>query len=384
LKDLNKSYQQELRIAIILSELRPGGMERVVVYLAKGLSSRGIATMVVCLQNPGELSQELEGTGVHFEALYSLASKDISALWRLRTLLWRFCPSVINVHDYASTPYVVTANWLAYRAPILFTAHGLLYEGFDGLRCRYRFFSRFFTRLTAVSETVADRHKAYLSWSAQVPVIRNGVPAIQRNERFRDAVRAELGIRPDALLFLAVGNPRPEKGFEYLIDATAILRDTQGRERDFVVAIAGKLIDSEYCRMLHHRVEERSVQDRFRFIGFRSDTTALYSAADVFVLSSCSEGLPMVILESMMAGLPVIATRVGGVPDAVGGRGLLVEAVNPEQLAFAMGRILSEEGLADRLGRIGREHALSTYGVDRMVDDYIGCYEALVARRVGA
>ena len=358
-------------------------MERVVVHLAKGLSSRGIATMVVCLQNPGELAQELEGTGVHFEALYSLTSKNISALWRLRTLLWRFCPSVINIHDYASAPYAVPANWLD-RAPILFTAHGLLYEGFDKLRRRYRFFSRFFSRLTAVSETVADRHKAYLSWSGHVSVIRNGVPAIQRNARLRDAVRAELGIRPDVLLFLAVGNPRPEKGFEYLIDATAILRDTEGRERDFVVAIAGKLTDSEYCRMLHRRVEERSVQDRFRFIGFRNDTLALYSAADVFVLSSRSEGLPMVILEAMMAGLPVIATRVGGVPDAVGDRGLLVEVANPEQLAFAMGRILSEEGLADRLGCIGREHALSTYGVERMVDDYIACYDALVARRAGA
>ena len=92
----------------------------------------------------------------------------------------------------------------------------------------------------------------------------------------------------------------------------------------------------------------------------------------------------MVILESMMAGLPVVATRVGGVPDVVRDSGLLVEAANPEQLAFAMGRILSEEGLANRLGRTGKEHALSTYGVDRMVDDYIACYDALVARRAGA
>jgi len=125
-------------------------MERVVVHLARGLSSQGMATMVVCPQNPGELSQELEGTGVHFKALRSLASKDISALWRLRTLLRRFCPSVINVHDYVNTPYAVAANWLLYRAPILFTAYGLLYEGLDGLRRRYRFFSRSFLRLTAV------------------------------------------------------------------------------------------------------------------------------------------------------------------------------------------------------------------------------------------
>jgi len=359
-------------------------MERVVVHLAKGLSSRGIATMVVCLQNLGDLAPELDGSGVQLEALRSLSGKDISALWRLRALLWKFRSSVINVHDYASTTYVVAANWLAYRTPIMFTAHGLLYGGLDGLRRRYRFFSRFFTRLTAVSETVAERHKEYLCWSGQVPVIRNGVPAIQRNTRLRDAVRAELGFGPKTMLFLAVGNPRPEKGFEYLIDATAILRGTNGYKRDFVVAIAGKLTDSEYCRMLHSRVEERRVQNRFRFLGFRSDTTALYSAADVFVLSSRSEGLPMVILESMMAGLPVIATRVGGVPDVVRDRGLLVEAANPEQLAFAMERILSDERLADRLGRTGREHALSIYGVDRMIDDYIACYDAIVARRAGA
>jgi len=275
----------------------------------------------------------------------------------------------------------VAANWLAYNTPILFTAHGLLYEGFNKLRRRYRFFSKFFTLLTAVSETVADRHKVYLNWLSHVSVIRNGVPAIQRNKQLRDAVRAELGIRPDTLFFLAVGNPRPEKGFEYLIDATAILRDTEERKQDFVVAIAGKLTDSEYCRMLHRRIEERSVQDRFRFLGFRDDTTALYSAADVFVLSSRSEGLPMVILESMMTGLPVVATSVGGVPDVVGNNGLLVEAANPKQLAGAMNRMINEDGLADRFGYTGREHVLFTYGVNRMVDDYIACYEAMVNRK---
>jgi glycosyltransferase involved in cell wall biosynthesis len=384
LKDRNKSSQQELHIAIILSELRPGGMERVVVYLAKGLSARGIATMVVCLQNPGELSQELEGTGVHFEALRSLSSKDISALWRLRTLLWRFGPSVINVHDYTSTPYVVSANWLAFWAPIVFTAHGELYEGFDGLRKRYQFFSKSFSHLTAVSNEIFQCHKEYLDWSGSAAIIRNGVPAIQRNAQLRDAVRAELGCRSDDFLFLGVGNPRTEKAFEDLIDATAILLERKRYKRNFLTIIAGKLFDSDYCRMLRRRVEVHSVQDYWRFLGYRNDTTALYSAADAFVLSSRSEGLPLVVLESMMAGLPVIATRVGGVPGAVGDKGLLVDAANPKQLAGAMEQMINEDGLADRLGRTGREHALSTYGVDRMVDNYIACYDALVTRRAGA
>ena len=376
--------RQELRVAIVLSELQPGGMERVVVHLAKGLSSRGIATMVVCLQNPGELAPELDGSGVQLEALRSLAPKDVGAVWRLRTLLRRFSPSVINIHDYTSTPYAVSANWLASRAPIVFTAHGELYEGFDGLRKRHRFFSKSFSHLTAVSNEIFQCHKEYLGWPGSAAIIRNGVPAIRRNAQLRDAVRAELGCMPDDFLFLAVGNPRTEKAFEDLIDATAILRERDRRKRNFLTVVAGKLIDSDYCRMLRCRVEERKIQDCWRFLGYRNDTTALYSAADVFVLSSRSEGLPLVVLESMMAGLPVVATRVGGVPDAVGDNGLLVEPGNPEQIAVAMNRMINEKGLADRLRRTGREHVLSTYGVELMVDNYIACYEALVARKAGA
>jgi glycosyltransferase involved in cell wall biosynthesis len=381
LNDRNKYYQRELRIAIILSELQPGGMERVVVYLAKGLSSRGIATMVVCLQNPGELAPELDGSGVQLEALRSLAPNDLWAVWRLRTLLRRFGPSVINIHDYTSTPYAVSANWLASRAPIVFTAHGELYEGFDGLRKRYRFFSKSFSHLTAVSNEIFQCHKKYLDWSGSAAIIRNGVPAIRRNARLRDAVRTELGCRSDDFLFLGVGNPRTEKAFEDLIDATAILRERKRYKRNFLTIIAGKLIDSDYCRMLSRRVEKRSVQDCWRFLGYRNDTTALYSAADAFVLSSRSEGLPLVVLESMMAGLPVVTTCVGGVPHAVGDYGLLVEPANPKQLAGAMERMINEDGLADRLGCTGREHVFSTYSVDRMVDDYIACYKALVFRR---
>lgn len=383
-KERSEKHVQALSIAIVLSELQPGGMERVVVHLAKGLSSRGIATMVVCLQNPGELAPELDGSGVQLEALRSLAPKDVWAVWRLQMLLRRFDPSVINVHDYTSTPYVVAANWLAFRAPIVFTAHGELYEGFDGLRKRYRFFSKSFSHLTAVSNEIFQCHKEYLDWSGSVAIIRNGVPAILCNAQLRDAVRAELGCRSDDFLFLAVGNPRTEKAFEDLIDATAILRESGRHRRNFLTVVAGKLIDSDYCRMLSCRVEERSVQDYWRFMGYRNDTTALYSAADAFVLSSRSEGLPLVVLESMMAGLPVVATSVGGVPDAVGENGLLVEPANPKQLAGAMERMINEDGLSDRLGRIGREHVLSTYGVNRMVDDYIACYEAMVARRAGA
>ena len=123
----------------------------------------------------------------------------------------------------------------------------------------------------------------------------------------------------------------------------------------FTVAVAGKMVNSEYCRMLIHKIETYGIEKELRFLGFRNDTQALYSAADALVLPSRSEGLPMVVLEAMTAGLPVVATRVGGVPGAVGECGLLVESKNATQLAAAMERILKSRELRKKLGSKARK-----------------------------
>lgn len=378
-----KYYEQKdkIRLAIVLSELRPGGMERVVVHLANGLCLRNIATMVICIENQGELVSELKARGVRLVALGSKRSMDIGAVLRLRRLIKEFSPSIINIHDYSSSPYAVIANQIAGSIPIVFTAHGLLYAGFDKLRNRCRFFSKWFSELTAVSEEVAARHKEFLNWSHPMTIIPNGVPSIERDVNLRNKIRYELGCRATDILFLAVGNPRPEKGFEDLIDAVAILRDEAGRKKGFLAVIAGNLTDDRYCQMLNQRVHDSGVKDYCRFLGFRADTHALYSAADVFVLSSRSEGLPMVILESMMAGLPVIATRVGGVPEAVGENGVLVDPRQPTQLAKAMEFMLTQGGLMEWFGRSGQIHTRKVYDAKRMVDDYIDCYLTVMNRK---
>lgn len=371
-------WSYEPRIALVLSELRPGGMERVVVHLAKGLARRNVAVLVVCLQNPGMLAAELDGSEVELVALNSFSGKDLGAVWRLRGVLARFRPTVVNLHDYTSLPYVVIANLLASRVPLLFTAHGLLYEGFEPVRRRNAFFSRFLSSLSAVSEKVAQRHREYLGWSKSLVTIANGVPSVPHDKSLRQSARQQLGCQPDDMLFLAVGNPRPEKAFEDLIDAVTLLRGQVQQQRAFRVAVAGTLADSDYCRMLVGRVKERQIGDCFTFLGFRRDTAALYCAADAFVLSSRSEGLPMVILEAMMAGLPVVATRVGGVPDAVGEHVLLTDPAQPAQLADAMEKVMLEPTLAEKLATEGQSFVEKTFGVERMVDEYMEWYKKIL------
>lgn len=362
------------RVSLVLSELRPGGMERVVVHLANGLARRNVGVLVICLQDPGMLAMELGNENVELIALKSFSGRDLGAVWRLRTALARFRPSVVHVHDYASLPYAAIANLLATRAPLLFTGHGLLYEGFEGVRRRNAFFARFLSGLSAVSDKVAQRHREYLDWRKPLATIANGVPPAAGEGKLRQATRDQLGCPADRFLFLAVGNPRPEKGFEDLVDAVALLRERKGSAVGFQVAVAGTLADSDYCRMLADRVEEQQVGDCCTFLGFRQDTAALYAAADAFVLSSRSEGLPMVILEAMMAGLPVVATKVGGIPDAVGEHVLLTDPAQPAQLADAMERVMEEPSLAEKFGSDGQRYVEKTFGVERMVDDYLGWY----------
>jgi glycosyltransferase involved in cell wall biosynthesis len=364
-----------IRLALVLSELRPGGMERVVVHLADEMAGRAVPVEVLCLQGPGALAPLLTGKGISVLPLESHAGRDLRALRGLRRELLRARVNIIHLHDYASLPYAALANLYGGRK-MVFTAHGLLYDGFEPLRRRLRFFSRFLDGISAVSEQVAERHREYLGWRGPIDIIPNGVPEAPPDADARRRVRSELGCSDETHLFLAVGNPRPEKGFEDLLEAAALVREKSGA---FLVAIAGSLNESEYCRGLLARLQTLNLTGHCRFLGFRQDTAALYAAADSLVLSSRSEGLPMVILEAMTAGLPVIATRVGGIPDAVGDCARLVDARNPPALAEAMLEIQSRGEMRRTLGAAGKEHAAKHHGIGRMVDQYLAWYERILA-----
>jgi len=369
------------RVALVIDELRAGGGERVVAHLAAGLPELGVRTIVICLRKKGLLAEQLEAAGVAVRSIGSTKGFDVGALLALGRELRRFQPDVINVHDRSSMPYVVLARYLGCPCPVVFTCHGLLYNAASEPKLRYRLALRAAAGIVAVSEEVAERHAAEYGLSASADIIPNGVPHHARSREQRQAVRWELGIPEEVFVFLSVGNARPEKGFEDLLEAAAAL-DTRRPPRPFVCLVAGRMQNAQYCAGLLERQRALNLEQQVRFLGFRSDTPALYSAADAFVLSSRSEGLPLVVLEAMMAGLPVIATRVGGVPDAVpSDGGLLVDAAEPAQLGHAMERLLADSSLCEALGKQGQSHAAAQYGVEQMVARYVQAYERAVSPR---
>lgn len=359
------------RVAIVLSELRAGGMERVVVHLATSLKNRGTTPLVICLQSKGVLACELLQAGVEVVEIGSQKSYDFAAVRRLASCLAKFRPNIINIHDYSSLPYVAVSGLWQPRCPLVFTSHGLLYRGFEGMERRYRLFARRLRVLAAVSPEVCERHCQFLNWQGPTFIVPNGVPMIDRSSDMGDRVRRELNIKDEEFVFLAVGNPRAEKAFEDLIAASIIVRESYP-DQPFSVLIAGTLSDSEYCRNLEQFASQSGLPG-LRLLGFQRDVQRLYSAADSLVVSSRSEGLPMVVLEAMTAGLPIVSTSVGGIPDAVpDGCGLLVDAANPGSLASGMMELLRKPAVERKaMGEAARTHAEKLFSVDAMTSAYI-------------
>lgn len=371
------------RAALVISALRAGGGERVVAHLAKALRELHVHTDVVCLEEEGSLGDDLREQGISPHVLGSTTGWDIKAIARLRKLLKSLRPDVVNVHDRSSLPYLAAASPLG-RWPIVYTAHGLLFNARREPQRRYRLALRWATRAVAVSQEVADRHTEQLRWQGLWDIIPNGVPDAGASPGGRSRVRCELSIPDDAIVFLAMGNVREEKGFEDLLAAADRLVG-MACDQPFVCLIAGNLPDTAYCRGIREQREQLGLAGHVKLLGYRGDGDALRAAANAFVLSSRSEGLPMVVLEAMMAGLPIVATRVGGVPSALeeGHAGLLADPRDPDELAGRMAELLTDADLRARLGSAARERALAEYSVRTMARRYLETYAAAVSVRRG-
>ncbi len=361
------------RVALVLTELRPGGMERVVTHLATTLPEMGVMPVVVCLENPGELAAGLDEAGVEVVALESFRGFDLKAMWRLKKLVRSFGVQVVNVHDSTSLPYAAGARLMGARVPIVFTGHGLLYEGFEKPKLRYRLPAKLVSAVTAVSEPVAERHVPHLGWTGPVDVISNGVPVIERSEDERARIRRELGIDESTTVFLSVGNARPEKGFEDLLDAAATLQ--QNDAGPYCWLVVGKMPETDYCTMLRQKHRQLDLEGVVNFVGFRGDVESFYSATDVLVMPSRSEGLPMVILEAMTAGLPIVATAVGGIPEALDdGAGRVVPPRRPTDLAGALARVMNDTSMRADLGETARRRSAEKDSVQAMTRGYLEVY----------
>jgi glycosyltransferase involved in cell wall biosynthesis len=271
----------------------------------------------------------------------------------------------------------VYGAWASWRLgiPHLITMHGGRYYAH---RLRRRLALR--AAVAASAHTVAvsaplARHLATdLRLSiAKIRTVPNGVPY---QPPARVSLRDELGLTNTDRLLVAVGNLYPVKGHRHLIDAVSLLVD---RYPNLHVAISGR---GDLEKELRTQARDRGLKSSVHLLGLRADVGAILAAADVFVLPSLSEGLPLALLEAMFAGCPIVASDVGEVRTALndGRAGLLVPPGNPEALAAALDRLLRDPQEARRFGDRAGAHARAEYDLARMVDRYVDLYKAALAR----
>jgi glycosyltransferase involved in cell wall biosynthesis len=229
--------------------------------------------------------------------------------------------------------------------------------------------------VAAVSDDLR-RHLGDLKVPAsKCSLIENAIDTAQYlRRRTPAAARAALGLDPARMVVGAVGRLSPEKGFDTLIRAAdRLLRGGA----DFDLLIVGEGPEKPRLQAL---IDELGRASRVRLLGHRSDMIDLFEAMDVFALSSLREGLPNVLLEAMALEVPVVATRVAGVPRLVadGESGLLVEPGDEARLAEALDRLLGDDGLRESLGRAARGVIERRFSFDVRMNKMRAVYDALL------
>jgi glycosyltransferase involved in cell wall biosynthesis len=301
---------------------------------------------------------------------------DVPALARLVRLLRHGRVDVIHAHKFGSNVWAALLGHASGVPVVVAHEHTWSFEGQLGRRLADRHVvARFCDAVIAVSEADRRRMVADVGMAAdRVVLVHNGIAGTAPGDG--EAVARELGLTPGAPVLVQTATLRPQKAVEVMIAATALLR----REHpDVRLLVAG---EGDLARFEALAAAE-GVADAVVMLGTRPDVADLLAAADVGVLSSDFEGMPLAVLEYMAAGLPVVSTNVGGLPEIVseGETGFLVGPRDPAALAERIGRLLANPARAREMGERGRRRQQQLFSRQAMVTGVTGLYERLLAAK---
>ena len=372
-----------------------GGPALHVAYLTAGLEPRGYETTLVAgtlARGEESMAFVAEGLGVPVVTINQLHReisplRDAVAILRLARLIRARRPHILHTHTAKAGAIGRLAAVLAgpARPPIIVhTFHGHVLRGYfgpvraAGFRLLERWLARRATALVAVSPQVRDDLVSLgVAPAESFVIVRLGIALEERvslDSAGRERMRALLGIGPQRFVVGWIGRMTGVKRTDNILLALRGLRD---RGVDACLLMVGDGPDRDQTE---RRAKELGVVRECFFLGYQDDVTGFLAAFDAFVLPSGNEGTPVSAIEALGAGRPVVATRVGGVPDVVrdGVDGYLVEAGDVAGLAEALARLAADPELRDRMGAAGRERVLPRYAVERLIDDVDRLYRSLL------
>jgi glycosyltransferase involved in cell wall biosynthesis len=392
--------EDRIKILRVIARLNMGGPALHVAYLTEGLRKRGYDTTLVAgslARGEDSMAFVADAHGVEVVRIDELGReisplRDLMATIRLAKLIRKERPQILHTHTAkAGTVGRVAARLAGSRKPpiVVHTFHGHVLRGYFGpvrsllFRLLERWLAGGTTALIAVSPQVRDDLVALgVAPRERFVVIRLGIELDERvapEQNGRAESRRYLGIPGDRFAVGWIGRMTAVKRTDDVLVAFKSLRESGV---DAVLCMVG---DGPDRLQLEQRAHELGVARDTVFLGYQEDVAPFYAAFDTLVLPSGNEGTPVTVIEALAAERPVVATRVGGVPDVVrdGEDGFLVEAGATDDLADRLGRLARDPALRARMGRQGRERVLPRYAVDRLVDDVDELYRSLLSAAGG-
>jgi len=371
-----------VKVALVLTQDRAGPVD-LTVALALEIAGRSDGPEVVIV-GPEPVTSAGDASGL-LRPITVQSKLDVGGALRLRRMLAEIGPDVVHAQDRRAG--LMAAGIARGTAPVLGTYHGIpdamvtpdLAPGHDaaGVRPGPRAAAvlaadagllRLLPVTVAPSEFVADfvRRRLYAPRD-RVRVVLNGV-----------AQGAAATPQGPARIFTSVNAFAPRKAMTRLVEAFA----TVARRRSEVrLRLIGDGEERSVCERL---VIEHGLESSVEFLGYRTDVPAQLTEADAFVLPSLAENMPLALLEAMSAGLACVATRVGGVPEALAsGAGLLVPPGDTGALAEAMTRLADEPGLAETLGATALARARASFSIARCADEHVALWGELAGDAAG-
>jgi glycosyltransferase involved in cell wall biosynthesis len=349
-------------IAHVIDSMDVGGAEAVVTALCRLQHEAGHRVSVHCLDRRGVMGDRLESEGI--PVVVHGPGRSLTISWRLYRAFRVLHPDVVHCHNKSATVHAALAARCA-GARLVSTRHGMAAPPYR-LRKELKFWvvaATLCDRVVAVCETARRNMLAGARRAARnVVTIRNGA---------YPAAGTETNRRPgDRFMLVTVGRLVPAKSYATLLTAVAYAR---ARVPDIALRIVG---DGPERMSLEQLTGTLGLQDVVEFCGERADVGTLLSAADLFVLSSLSEGLPISILEAMAAGLPTVVTEIGGMAEVVGlsGAGVVVPPGQADALAQAVVDLATRRSELAELGRRGHACYREHFTPEKMAEQYLALY----------
>lgn len=372
-----------VRVLYLIDSLGPGGAEHLLAAYLPFLRRAGVVPTVIALQDQqgNPLARRIEAQGIPVAELGIRRLRQRGAFGRVRRAIAAAGPEVVHTQlEFAAVLGIPAARRL--HLPAVATLHTLDAPApRSRLALHFRLMAwalRRARRVIAVSEITRQHYleRARLR-PERVVTMYNGIDptTFQTGPEVRAAVRAEFGLAPDAQVLVTVAVQREPKGIQYMLEALPQVAEAFPAVRYLLVG------DGPYRPALEEQEARLGLSHRVVFTGARDDVARLLAAADLFVLPSLTEALPTVVAEAMAAGLPIVATTVGGIPEMVrhGEAALLVPPQDPEALASAVTRLLANPRQAAAMGRSGRRLAASRFDIRTQAQALADDYRALAA-----